>query len=270
MDLMLKGRASPANRIISVMAMHSRDWGTWFVNPAGVLGIGFAICLFLDLFIAVLLGRHVTGGFYVGAVSALYFVMLAQGVITLSGTFPFAVGFGARRRDYFLGTLAMGGAVSATWAVLLGLLSLVEANVIKDWGVDLHFFHLPFFSDGAPARQFCWTTYCTAQSNPNYFHNGAPMQQFWVYFALLLFMYLLGMLIGSIYQRFGRTGIYILLVAAVLLLSVFFLVSAYVRWWGAISDWLAPQTATILALWLVPPMACFALISFALLRKATV
>jgi hypothetical protein len=266
MALMLKVRANSANRIISVMAMHSRDWGIWFVNPVGILGLGFAICLFL----AVLLRHWVTGGTYTGAVSALYFVMMAQGAISVSGTFPFAIGFGTRRRDFFQGTLAMGGAISAAWAIMLGLLSLVEADIIKNWGVDLHFFHLPFFSDGAPLRQFCWTTYCNARSNPNYFHNGSPLLQFWVYFALLLFMYLLGLFFGSFYQRFGRTGIYLLLVATVLLLSVFFVVSTFGGWWGAISGWLAPQTAAMLSVWLIPPMAIFAFASYALLRKATV
>lgn len=256
------------NRIASVMVMHARDRVTWFLIPASVLGAGFAICLFIALFIALLWGDKT--GTYTGALATFYIVMLLGGIGAVSRMFPFAVGFSTRRRDYVLGTLAMGSAVSAAWAILLVLLSLIEANVIPNWGVGLHFFHIPFFSDGSPLRQFCWSSSCSAQSDPNYFSGGSPLEQFWVYFVLLLFMYLLGLVLGSIYQRFGRTGEYIFFGVAFLLFSVFLLVSTYWNWWGAIFGWLAQQSAATLGLWLVPLIACFALASYALLRKAMV
>src|SRR5437879_6352220 len=194
------------SRIASVMVMHARDRVTWFVIPWSVLGAGFAIVLFIALFIALLFGNNTP--VYTGALATFYFVMLLVGIGAVIRAFPFAVGFGTRRRDYLLGTLAWGVAVCAAWAILLGLLSLIEANVIKNWGVNLHFFHLPFFSDGSPLRQFCWSyyhdMYC-AQSDPNYLRGGWSLGQFWVSFVFLLFLYLLGLVLGSIYQRFGRT-----------------------------------------------------------------
>ena len=259
------------NRIASVMAMHARDRVTWFVIPWGVLAAGFAICLFLALSIAVFFGNNTP--VYTGALATVYFVMLVTGIGAVIRMFPFAVGFGARRSDFVLGTLAMGVAVSAAWSILLGLLSLIEANLIKNWGVGLHFFHLPFFSDGSPLRQFCWSYYrdaACAQSDPNYLHGGVPLGQFWVYFALLLFVYLLGLVLGSIYQRFGRLGEYIFSGIVFLLVSVFLLLSSYLSWWGAIFGWLAQQTAAGLAWWLAPLIAVFALVCYALLRKATV
>ncbi len=231
------------NRIASVMVMHARDRVTWFLLPWSVLGSFFAVAL---LIVLLRIGANHVGTIYAPGLAGIYVIMLVGGISTVGGTFPFAVGFGTRRQDYFLGTLAMAGVVSAAWAILLVLLSLIEANVIKNWGVDLHFFHLPFFSDGSTLRQF------------------------WVSFVLLLFMYLLGLLLGSIYYRFGRTGIYIFLGIAFLLLSLFVVVSSYWSWWGTIFGWLARQTAAGLAWWLAPPMAFFALVSYALLRKATV
>jgi hypothetical protein len=259
------------NRIASVMVMHARDRDTWLLGPWIVLGAAFVICLLIALSIDLLWGG--TTPVYTGALACIYIVMLIEAIGTVIGTFPFAVGFGTRRRDYLLGTLAWSVAFCASWAILLGLLSLIEANVIKNWGVGLHFFHLPVFSDGSPLRQFCWSyyhdMYC-AQSDPNYLSGSLPLGQFWVSFVLLLFMYLLGLLLGSIYQRFGRTGESIFFGIAFLLLSVFVLMSTYWHWWGAISGWLALQTAAALGLWLVPLMAFFALVSYALLRKATV
>lgn len=259
------------NRIASVMVMHVRDRGTWFVIPAIVLGIGFVIVLLIALSIDLLWGNSTP--VYTGALAVFYFMLLLVGIGAVIRAFPFAVGFGTRRKDYLLGTLAMGIAVCAAWAILLGLLSLFEANVIKNWGVGLHFFHLPFFSDGSPLRQFCWSYYhdlSCARSDRNYLSGGLSLGQFWVSFVLLLFLYLLGLLLGSIYQRFGRVGEYILFGSIFLLLSVFVVLSTYWNWWGAISGWLAPQSAAMLGLWLLPLMACFALVSYALLRKAAV
>lgn len=258
-------------RIESVVVMQARDRGTWFVIPWSVLGAGFVIVLFMDLLI-----RALSGGatpIYTGALAVFYFVILLSGIGAVIRAFPFAVSFGARRRDYLLGTLAMGVAVCAAWAILLGLLSLVEADVIKNWGVGLHFFHLPFFSDGSPLRQFCWSYYqdqACARSDPSYLSGGLPLWQFWVSFVLLLFMYLLGLLLGSIYQRFGRLGEYLFAGIVFLLLSVFVLLSSYLGWWGAIFGWLGQQTAAVLVLWLLPLCAICVLASYALLRKATV
>jgi hypothetical protein len=257
------------NRVASVMVMHARDRATWFAIPWGVLGVGFAVCLFIALAIVLLFGS--TSGTYTAIVGAFYMVMLMTGISAVVRAFPFAVGFSARRKDFVLGTLATGVAASAAWAILLGLLSLFEANVIKDWGVGLHFFYLPVFSDSSPLRRICWShdTDC-ALSDPNYLHGGLSLGQFWVYFVLLLFMFLLGLLLGSIYQRFGRIGEYILAGIAFLLLSGFLLLGSYWNWWGVIFGWLGQQSAATLSLWLLPLIALFAIVSYALLRKATV
>ena len=168
------------NRTAHVISMHSRDRLSWFLLPWIVVGSSFVI----NLFIAVLLGG--TTAFYTGGLASIYIVILVTGAITVAGTFPFALGFGVRRRDYVLGTLALAVAMNAVWAVLLVLLSVIEANVIPNWGVHLHYFHLPYFS------------------------NGSVVEQFWVSFTLLLFMFLLGFLPGSVYQRYRRAGMYTL------------------------------------------------------------
>ena len=130
------------NRIASVMVMHSRDRLTWFFLPWIVVGSSFTV----NVFIALLLGSKTA--IYTGGLSSIYIYMLSVGAITVGGTFPFALGFSTRRRDYFLGTIAQAIAVSAAWAILLWLLSFIEDKLIRNWGVDLHFFHLPYLSNG--------------------------------------------------------------------------------------------------------------------------
>lgn len=271
MDLVLKDCGTPMNRIISVMAMHARDRMLWLLTPWIALGGGFGIAWCIAFLVGIA-GGH-SDGFqtFTGALASIYIVILVTGASAVSGPFSFAVGFGTRRRDYFLGTLAMGSVVNAAWAIVLTLLSLIETNLIPNWGVGLHYFHLPFFSDGSALRQMCWTSNIQcAQSDPNYFSDISPLRQIWVSFALLMFLYLLGVLLGSIYQRFGRTGISILLGVAFPLLTAFLLMSAYWSWWVAISGWLEQQHAATIELWLVPLMACFAIVSYGLLRKAPV
>lgn len=257
------------NRITSILAMHARDRGTWFVIPWSVMGAGFVIVWLIALFVRLLRGGQEET--FTGALAVFYFVMLVGGINSIGGTFSFAVGFGARRRDYFLGTVAIAAAVSAASAIALTLLSFIEAEVIRNWGVGLHFFHLPFFSDGAPLRLFCWTsdTVC-AQADPRYVGGDSPLQQTWFSFVFLLFLCLLGLLLGAIYQRFGRSGIYMAAGGAFLLISVFLLLSSYWRLWGAILGWLARQTAATLGVWLVPAIVFFTVSFYALLRKASV
>ena len=257
------------NRIASVMVMQARDRMTWFLLPARALGAVFALGWVIVLVRDVLMRG--TNDAYTPALAVVFIVLLVGSIGAVTATYPFAVGFGTRRREYLLGTLAMAAGVSAAWALLLGLLSVIEANLIPNWGVGLHFFHLPFFSDGSPLHQFCWTPGAVcAQADPSYGRGGVPLGQVWVYFVLLLFMCVLGLLLGSIAQRFGRTGIYSVCGVAILLLSVFVLLSTVWNWWGTIGGWLAQQTAVGLVSWLVPLMAFFALVTYALLRKATV
>lgn len=259
----------PISRIGSVMVMQARDRVSWFVIPASILGAGFVIVWIIDVLVRVLGRPH--DEIFTGAIAVFYSVMLATGIGAATGTFPFAVGFGSRRRDFVLGTEAMGAAVSAAWAFVLTLLSFVEARVIKNWGVGLHFFHLPFFSGGTPLRVFCWTSDAScAQADPIYERGGAPLQGFWFSFVFLLFLFLLGLMFGSIYQRFGRIGIYIAVGATLLLLSLVVVMSSVWSWWGAIFGWLGQQTAASVAWWMLLPSALFALATYALLRKATV
>jgi hypothetical protein len=228
------------NRIESVMVMHSRYRMTWFLHPWIILGLAFAVALV----VAVLIGDSTP--VYSGAVFAFYLATLADGVLAVNATFRFAVGFSVRRRDYLLGTIAMAIGLGAVWAILLVLLSLIEANLIPHWGVNLYFFHFPYFSD------------------------GSPVVQFWVYFALLLFNYFLGIAVGSVYQRLGQTGTWVVAGALVVLLGTLSLLSFRWNWWSSIFSWLGQQSAASLALWLMPLIAMLGLASYALLRKASV
>ncbi len=227
------------NAVRTVVKMHSRGISIWFLLPS-VLLIQFLATLIVILIILLFGG---TTPFYPGGLVAICTLMFLLGIMSLNDTFLFALGFGVRRTDYVLGTTVMAVAVSAVAAVLWLLFSLLE-SVTGGWGMELHYFHLPYFND------------------------GSLIEQFWVYFVVLANMYFLGFVIGSIHQRFGRAGTLFFLLTVFLLMSLFALVWTYLRWWRAFFQWFSQYTAFELALLLLPMTALYLLVSYLLLRRA--
>lgn len=228
------------NHIAGVVKMHARNKLAWFFLPWFILLLSLAV----NLFIGFLLGGKTE--IFTGGLSSIYIFMLILGPISLRDTFAFALGFSVRRMDYLLGTVLMVLATSAVTALLLFLLSLLESTLIVGWGVGVHFFHLP------------------------YLNNGSLFEQFWVYFVPLVCLYFLGFVIGCIYRRFGSTGMWIFFSLAVLLVSAFTLIYTYLRWWGTLFTWLGQFSAFEFALWMAPLSTVYVLVSYVLLRKATV
>ncbi len=228
------------NRIASVVSMHAKDKNSWFFIPLMVLGVSFGI----NVLIASLLGGKKP--IYTGGLLSIYVYMLVGGVIVVTGSFPFAIGFSMRRKDYFWGTVAMAALISAIWALLISLLSFVEGSLIPNWGVSLHFFHLPIWSDSSIFTQFA------------------------LFFVVMLFMFFLGFAPASVYQRFGRNGMYTVSGVVIGSFSILSLLSTYLGWWGPMFDWLGRQTLVELTSWMALLGALCAFVSYGLLRKATV
>jgi hypothetical protein len=228
------------NAVRTVVKMYTRGKFLWFFGPWMGLLIQFLATLIVILIILLFGGKT---PFYPGGLIAICAIIFYVGIVTLNDTFPFALGWSCRRTDYVLGTTVMAVAVSAVTAVLWLLCSLLEI-VTGGWGVELHYFHLPYFND------------------------GSLIEQFWVYFVLLANMYFLGFVTGSIYQRFGRTSTLIFLLIVTLLMSIFSFVWAYLRWWGALFAWFSQFTAFELALGLLPLTVLCLLASYLLLRRA--
>ncbi len=229
------------NVILTVVKMYTRGKLIWFFLPWMGLSLQFLAALIVILIIVLFFGGKTP--FYPGGLIAICAIMFVVGIVTLNDTFPFALGWSCRRTDYVLGTIVVAVAVSAVTAVLWLLCSLLE-SVTGGWGVELHYFHLPYFND------------------------GSLIEQFWVYFVVLANLYFLGFVIGSIYRRFGRAGTLIFLLVVFLLMSLFWFVWTYLRWWGAFFHWFSQFTAFELALMLLPLTAFYLLVSYLLLRRA--
>ena len=227
------------NRIATVMKIQAKDKMLWIAVP-------WLFILLPSFLINVAIGliTRPEEGMVTGGLLSIFICMMVVGIISLAQSFPFALGFGIRRTDYFLGTSAMITLVSAATGAVLMLLSFVEGE--SGWGIGLHYFNLPFVSD------------------------GSVPEQWWVYFACMMHMFYLGFVISGVYRRFGRTGMLVLFAAVFVVISFLALLCTYYGWWKPVFFWLAGHTAAELATWLFAGSVVYALISYGMLRKTAV
>ncbi|MBB6729639.1 hypothetical protein [Cohnella zeiphila] len=202
-----------------------------------IMGITFVVNLIIGYFI----GQDEP--YYTGALCSIFIMVGVTGVMIAAQTFPFAIGFSIRRLDFFLGTAAFAVLVSVAFAAALDILTYVEQQS-NGWGVRMHYFHLPWLSDG-------WA-----------------ISRFWVFLVGFLHLFFVGFVYASVYRRFGRLGV--LSLSAVLFVAGSFgtFLLTYYDQWGALLDFFKPLTSVELFSWAAIPIPLYAAISYGLLRKS--
>lgn len=225
------------NRVGSVLKMHYRDKFMWVYLPWIILSCSFIV--------NIIISSMVDETIHSGGIASLFIFMLVAGTIVLSQTFPFAIGFSIRRTDFYTGTMVMITLISGFTSILLLIFAAIE-NATSGWGSGLHFFTLPYLND------------------------GNLIEQFIIYFTLLIHMFMMGFSIASIHRRFGRNGMYIFFTASFLVSTVLGFLLTYNSWWLDIFEWLGAKTAFELALWMALPIVVYMLVSYGLLRKSSV
>lgn len=226
------------NRMAGVMKMHWRDKWSWIFIPWVVVLFSFATNLTIG---------GLTGGeenINSGGLSSIFIYIFVCSLIVQGQTFPFALGLNVRRLDFFAGTSAMGVLVSAASAVVLLLFSLAE-ELSDGWGVSVHFFNLPFM-DGI-----------------------SPLGRLGIYFVVMVHMFFLGFVIASIYRRFKRTGMFVFFAALFVLMSVATFALTYFNLWLYLFGWFANHYMDIFV-WMAPIAVVYALLSYAMIRRATI
>ncbi|WP_440961962.1 hypothetical protein ACN6KS_10565 [Paenibacillus nitricinens] len=226
------------NHMTGILKMHYKDKWFWLFMPWIILLSSFLVNLVIACFMQ--------EPMYTGGLVSIFIYMFVIGIIILVQTFPFALGLSIRRTDYFFGTSLMAVITSAGFSLLLFLLSIVETKLTPGWGVQLHYFHMPYLND------------------------GTVLEQLWIYFVIMLHMFYWGFVISSIFRRFGRSGLFIFAAVMFIVYSVAGLLMTYYHWWGDLFNWFVSHTAFEIALWSMPLTVLYALLSFRMLRKSTV
>lgn len=180
-----------------------------------------------------------------GGVASLYGVAIGMAAVSVTQIFPYALGMSVTRREFYLAWSLLAVVQSVVYALVLVLLRAVE-QATGYWGMGMRYFSLPFMDD----------------ANPVLLLLG--------YAVPMLVATHLGILLGTVYLRWGTTGV---LASLTLTITVLGLAAALITWtrqWHAIGRWVLDQPPTaLLAGWPVLLAAAFAVGGYTLIRRAT-
>ena len=227
------------NRMSTVLKIHYQDKWSWIYIPTLILFGSFSV----NLIFSSLVSRQ--GEFYTGGVTSIFIYMFVAGILVVAQSFPFAIGMSIRRVDYFIGTAAMGMISSIVFGSLVFFLSLLEKQT-NGWGTVLHYFHFPYMND------------------------GSALEQFSMYMIIFAYLFFSGFLIMSFAHRFGGKG---MIISALVFMIFGSIAGFFLHHFDALEsifNWFAGKTAVQIAYWLVPFLLINAIVSYLLLRRATV
>ena len=177
---------SALSRITRVVKLHFANPAQILTTPWMILGFIFAVNLIIWWMITTLASPEdaadASDGFqYSGSTGFVFVYMMVVAIMAMSRTFAFALGFGATRRDYYLGTALTFLALAVIYTAGFVVLGAIE-RATNGWGLNGHMF------------------------TPMYFGDQWYVQAFAV-FTLLLFFFFVGSISGAIYVRFKAFGI---------------------------------------------------------------
>jgi hypothetical protein len=181
---------------------------------------------------------------YSGAVSYIYVYGIVIAVQAISRTFPFSLGFGVTRRDFYLGSALAFVVLSFGFAVVLTIMSVIEIAT-NGWGVG--------------GRMFA----------PLWFTNSFWLLRFVMYFCAFLFLLFIGTAGAAFYVRWRATGLiaFFAIIAVVVLAAVAYFTLGH--HWNLVGQWIDRSGPVGITLWLLLPAAISAIAGFFVLRRAT-
>jgi hypothetical protein len=242
---------APLARITRVMKLHFANPRPSITTPALILGGIFVLSLAVWLLVTVNLdpSQRMDAGEgiqYSGASSWIFFYMMVVAIQAMNLTFPLALGYGSTRRDFYLGSALTFVVLSAGWAVLLTILSMLE-SATNGWGVQLRMFTAIYFGGG---ETVVW-------------------QRLVIFFCVMLFFFFMGTVFAVVYVRWKAFGLVLsFLVLGAVLVGVIALFTL-TKTWNLVGEFFMVNQAIGVALWLLVPTALASIAGYALLRRAT-
>ncbi|MEP6481686.1 MAG: ABC transporter permease [Rhodoglobus sp.] len=241
-------KTTAAHRIGNVVRLHFTNPWTILALPSIILTAIFL--LNLAIWVTVYLSAapdhrsQVSNGLqYTGSSFYIFVYMLVVAVQAISITFPFALGYGVTRRDYYRGTAVTFVILAAIYSAGMTLLSIIE-DATGGWGVGGRMFSAVYFGDSWPVRLY-------------------------VYFVLLLLFFFVGTIFAAVWVRWKATGLATLFIAfgvlAVGLIALIILTSG----WGNIAAFFVNAGFVGSASWSLAITAIAGLTGYLVLRRAT-
>ncbi len=240
------GRSQSPRRILAVTRLHFVNKMAILYTPLIVLGGIFVLNLAIwYLIVAASPGNHGTVHLgYSGAVSYIFIYFLIVAVQVISRTFPFSLGFGVTRRDFYLGTSVAFLILSVFFAAVLTIMSTIEV-VTNGWGVG--------------GRLFA----------PLYFTDQSWLLRFVMYLLVFLFCLFVGSAAASVFVRWRALGLVVFFLVIAIILIGLIALATFTHSWPAVGNWLAHTTPFLIVVWTLVPTALAGVAGFFLLRRAT-
>jgi hypothetical protein len=243
-------RYESPRRILAVTRLHfvNRFQILWL--PLIILGTIFVLNLAIWYMIIESTGgptpqnlAHIDLG-YSGAVSYIFIYVMVIAVQAISRTFPFSLGFGVTRRDFYLGSSLAFIALSFGFAIVLTIMSVLEIAT-GGWGVG--------------GRMFA----------PDYFTDPFWLLRFVMYFCTFLFLIFIGCAGATMFVRWRATGltVFFVIVAVILVAAVAYFTLDHQ--WPAVGAWFLASGPVGVTVWTLVPTAIAGIAGFFILRRAT-
>ncbi|WP_328392070.1 ABC transporter permease [Nocardia sp. NBC_00416] len=226
-------------RALNVSRIHTMAWPALIAWPLAILFAAFVIPWVIFALI------DATETTTTGSIYAILGLMTAFYMSAMTQTFPFALGLGVTRRDFFAGTVLVGAVQVFGLGLLLWALAVVE-GLTDGWGVRMEMFGLPAdFTDSG-------------------------LVQLATYPAFLALLACVSLLLGAIFQRWRVNGLYT--AAAVVLIAggLAAVLVTWQRWWPEVGSWFADVPRVVPMAVLPAAVALVALAgAWATIRRAT-
>jgi hypothetical protein len=204
---------------IDVVRIQLVNWPTRLGAPLGILVVVFTInyAIFASIADVTPPEARTTGG-----ILSIYITAGISYLQCMTRGFPFALGLSVTRRAFYAGIALLAATEAAVYGAVLVVLDLVE-EATGGWGMNLQFFGLGFL------------------------HGDNVLAQWAIYAAPFMVIIAAGVFAGVVFKRWGQPEVYLLSIAAALLVGGLAVLISVRAWWPAVGSWLGDQ----------PPVALF-------------
>lgn len=243
-------RTEPRSRfqeIWRIVRLHAVTPSVFFGIPWIILGGAWLVMLVIGIIVTGAGADPVEmreGMRYSWAVLSPQWYLVAVGVQAIGMTLSFALGFGATRRDFWLGTSLMFGIVSLLNAIAIATLVQIEKATVG-WWVGISMFDALWYGQ-----------------------NGW-LVDFYTTLALQLLVLFIGASLTTVYLRWRMRGMMAVSSAAVVIALGSVAVVTLTGSWPAVVEWFA-GIGVVGAFTLVLAFAAvFAVVGYVVIRRAT-
>lgn len=244
----LANPASPMKRITSVAKLHFANPWTTLALPWIILGVIFVgmLTIWWLIYTAIEPSERATaleGTQFSGSNFFIYIYMMVVAIQAISITFPFALGYGVTRRDYYLGSALAFVILAAIYTAGLTIVGAAE-TMTGGWGMGVTIFAPVYFGATIAERLF-------------------------VQFALFLFFLFFGSAIAAVWVRWKATGVTMFFIVVGAILVALIALTTFTESWAAVGVTLVDLGVLGVAAWSLVLTAISGVAGFVLLRRAT-